>query len=180
VNSSPIGARPIDGRLPPRAHAGPGEQDRADDDRAVGEVEHGPGADVDEVDHVPTEPRTAQGTVRKVAERAAQHQAERHRGEHPLVTRRRRDDHRRYEHGGRDEDERRAPADAEGAAWVGREREPHTRQQLDGGPALERVLGPQFREPVEAEDGGGGAEQPGRAADAARHGATGGTAPGRP
>ena len=57
-------------RLVPFSEPDHREEDRADDDRRVGQVEHGPDVQVDEVDHAPPERGGPEGPVREVPERS--------------------------------------------------------------------------------------------------------------
>src|SRR5205823_6413756 len=139
-------------------------------DRAVGQVEHRPDVEVDEVDDVATERRPTDDAIRQIPERAAQDEPERGGGERALVTEGGGDDGPRNQDRRGDEEPRGRPTEAEGAARVGRVPQvEHMGNDRDGGPTGEGVLRPELRHAVEPIGARRRGEQDGRRTAAAAH-----------
>src|SRR5690606_18961237 len=143
------------------APLGPEEQRRADDDGRVGQVEHRPPLQVDEVDDAAAEEPVplADGAVDQVAQRAAEHHAQRDGHDRPggVAPGAQQDGH----HDDRQQRDQRAPpvGEAERRAVVGDVAEAQGADQLDDVAVTQGGDGPRLRGLVEGEGDGGDPEQ---------------------
>src|SRR5918996_202571 len=141
---------------------GPGtehqDEEHANDDRGVGEVEDRPHVEVDEVDHPAS--RVAEDPVAQVAESPTEHHAEGH-DQARILEPVRPDEDDPYDQDRSYEEEPGQPLEeAERSPWV--VREPQTEDPLDqiGRPVLQRSEGPLLRDLIQEDDGCGRAEEP--------------------